>query len=446
MQAILSPRSAIRSRRKLRITREGWSYLFILGFIVIGSVLQQINLLVLLAGLMVAPFLLNWRVALNSIFQISVSRNLPDWTHAGNLMLIEFQIDNRRKLLPVWSVILADEIRHQELPKQQATRVECIVPQVDPGQSAYTNYRCYFGQRGIYQLGPTTVASRFPLGLVKAWYSELNQEELIVAPRLGTLTPAWRRRIASSAVGIRSSTRRRGTSQDEFFALRPWRSGDSRRAIHWRSTAKRRQLIVREFELHTDRDFALLLDLWSPEAAEATDTDQVELAISFVATVVAQLRQKIKGNIAIGLCGDTSAVYSDRVNRELARSVMQRLAALQAAAENSLATTVASIARSVSAAAPLIIVSTRAREAALADPSVSQVDAARQEIAASGWVTAGSPEFDDLFVLESPSEIAQTAKQIKPAPNEARPTAFRQLTNRLRRSTSREKPPLKSEP
>ena len=49
-------------RRITRLCPEGWYFLFVVTFIIGGAVLGQVNLLVVLAGLMVGPLLFNWRL------------------------------------------------------------------------------------------------------------------------------------------------------------------------------------------------------------------------------------------------------------------------------------------------------------------------------------------------------------------------------------------------
>ena len=53
-------------RRRAWLSREGWYYSFVLGFIVGGAVLRSINLLVALSGMMFALLFLNWRMVMAS--------------------------------------------------------------------------------------------------------------------------------------------------------------------------------------------------------------------------------------------------------------------------------------------------------------------------------------------------------------------------------------------
>lgn len=390
-----------RSRRHLRITREGWSFVFILCFIIIGSVLQQINLLVMLAGLMIAPLLFNWRIALNSIFQLTLKRQLPQWAHAGQTVLVEWSATNNRQLLPSWGIKITDSIWRSDISEKKATKIDAIFAQINPNAQNFASYRCHFGQRGIYHFGKAEVSSKFPLGLAKAWYTEHGVEDFVVAPKLGTLKDAWSKKLQSAAVGLRSASRLRGFSQDEFYALRPWRAGDSRRWIHWRSTARLGQPIVKQFDQQTDHDYAIALDLWQPADSAAEFIDTSESAVSFAATIVANVRQKVKGNIAIGLCGDKTATFSDRVTPEFTASIMRELAVIQPNSGDEIFDCLGQISRSVSASAPIIVVSTRSKDEVM--QKLDQHEDVKSIVMAATWIEVGSDEFQKLFELNNRS-------------------------------------------
>jgi uncharacterized protein (DUF58 family) len=105
--------------------------------------------------------------------------------------------------------------------------------------------------------------------------------------------------------GQRSWRRNQGPVEGDFYGLRDWRSGDSRRWIHWRSSAKRQELLVRQFEQHRSQDFVVLLDLFQrPGALSENHAERlVETAISFVATVLSEHCRRGGGRLTLGLAG-----------------------------------------------------------------------------------------------------------------------------------------------
>ena len=88
--------------RFITICQEGWYYLIVLGFIVGGAILREINLLYLLTGMLIGVMVLNARFVLISLRRLEVRRKLPDGVCAGDLLIVEIQATNRRKRLASW--------------------------------------------------------------------------------------------------------------------------------------------------------------------------------------------------------------------------------------------------------------------------------------------------------------------------------------------------------
>src|SRR6185295_12154455 len=100
----------------------------------------------------------------------------------------------------------------------------------------------------------------------------------------GRLTHEWTKVMRENAAGSQP-VRRRGLLEADFYGLRDWRAGDSRHWIHWRTSARRGALVVRQFEQRRSEDLALLVDLWQPGDANEQQMNDVETAVAFVATV-----------------------------------------------------------------------------------------------------------------------------------------------------------------
>lgn len=357
-------------RRHTRITYEGMSFLAILVFIVLGSILRQINLLVLLSGLMIAPFFFNWRISMKMLERVSFRREMPSWVHAGEPCTIQWRVSNDRTSVSSWEIRINDRVDPGGEGKKRFEEVDVILPQIIPGETVHGSYRCLMPLRGVYDFGPAVAISAFPVGLIRTKVRIKDCEQLIVAPSLGRLTDAWTRLTQSSAVGLRSSQRTRGASDDEFYAIRAWKSGDSTRKIHWRSTAKRGELLVKQFDQRTDRQYAVLLDFYGTPESNASDC---ELAASFMATVVRRMEQKVKGHGAVAIFGRQSAVYSQRLNRFLVAELMSQLATLQPTNSGNTADQIAEFYKSLPNDTTLIAISTRPIDAVEIGTDISRI-------------------------------------------------------------------------
>jgi uncharacterized protein (DUF58 family) len=110
--------------------------------------------------------------------------------------------------------------------------------------------------RGRYQLAPELVLED-PLGLVRA-HVVLDRSGLVrVEPRLVELGPAY-----SPAISRRDGMRRAfaANAGDGLAGVRDHEFGESLRRVHWRTTARRGRLTVREVEEHPREDMLVLLD------------------------------------------------------------------------------------------------------------------------------------------------------------------------------------------
>ncbi|MFN9183012.1 MAG: DUF58 domain-containing protein [Planctomycetota bacterium] len=389
------------SQPKVWLTREGWIFLVILLFVSAGSLLRNINLLMLMTGIMVAPLFLSWRGCLLMLRQLTARRTLPQQLFAGQTVQATWKVTNGRQVLPTWALTVLDQWRRAEAPRKEVAGIRAVLPRVRPGETNYATYQIHFPQRGQFFAGPAKLTSRFPIGLVAARIDLPEEDPVLVAPALGRLTASWDRRLMSHASGAEAIKRRRGAQDEEFFGLRQYRSGDSQRHIHWRATARSGQLMVKQFDSRSDRDFVLLLDLWLPEGDDQWERGWAEQGLSFAATVMAGLSSVIRGKVAIGICGRESVVLCDINSPQFLAEVWNELAVAQPAVEPELVSVLERVSREISGGTPFYVVSTRPRPVHLQDlagaaPHSGSLAAIEPWIR---WLEIDSDEFTELFVL-----------------------------------------------
>lgn len=97
-------------------------------------------------------------------------------------------------------------------------------------------------RRGWHEIGRIRISTTQPLGLVRAWSWLWPDVPLLVYP-----TPEAQAPPLPVAVGTPTGTRLHVLGE-ELHQLRPYRVGDARRAIAWKHSARRDNLLVREYE------------------------------------------------------------------------------------------------------------------------------------------------------------------------------------------------------
>ena len=134
------------------------------------------------------------------------------------------------------------------------------------------------GHRGRWPVGPLHIHRRDPFGVADLAGPLGSPVDVAVRPRTVEL-PAVGRAFATDL--DRTATGARAPSSDDV-ALRPYRTGDDLRRVHWRSSARRGELVVRQDERAARRPASVLLDL--PQ-----DDDAAEWSISLACSIALAL-------------------------------------------------------------------------------------------------------------------------------------------------------------
>lgn len=351
------------SPRIRKVTIEGLIFLALLACVLAAAMIRQIQLLLALFAMMVGLPLLNWRLARSTLRRLDIARRVPRSISAGDLLQVEVEATNRRRRLPSWALSIDDRIRRQGAPETEETiRARTLIPCVLPGASTKQSYRGRITRRGKYVFGPLRVSTRFPFGLVRGSVVFPQQHTLLVSPRLGRLTPLWQRLQQSSDVGTSNVARRQGLLEGDFYGLRDWRQGDSRRWIHWRTTARRQAPVVRQFEQQRNQDLVLIVELWQPALPTAADLDNVELAVSFAASIVADLCRRGGRTLWVATAAQDPQFNSGPASLALTREVMDALAVAEATSLDRLPGSVAKVLEVARPGANAIVISTRSIE------------------------------------------------------------------------------------
>lgn len=118
-------------------------------------------------------------------------------------------------------------------------------------------------KRGRLALGRITLSSQFPLGLFRAWSHVEPLSHCLVYPE-----PAAVRGLPPTTSIDAGTSGDRGQGHDDFASLRPYRSGDSLRHVHWKSVARGQPLQTKQFGGHHSEQLWLGWELLAPLPTE----------------------------------------------------------------------------------------------------------------------------------------------------------------------------------
>ena len=401
-------------RRRAWLTREGWYYLAVLAFIIGGAVLRSVNLLVILAGTMLAPLLFNWRLVMASLMGLSIRRQLPAQISAGEGLTVEIYVGNTRRWMSSWLVVVEDWVdwaakqtgnrvqgtaastSSRRLFRSDAIHAQALITHAPAGGQGVGTYRLTLHRRGRYRFGPLRVSTRFPLGLVRGQMTLPVTDELVVSPRLGRLLPVWTNLLQAEQVGDERRHPQRGMSEGDYYGLRPWQSGDSLRWVHWRTTAKLGRPIVKQFERRRSRDVALVLDPWIPARPTEEQQGLAELAISFAATALHDISSRGHSRLTIAIAGRDPACHTGPASALFCEELLAALAEIPLSDQPSLSAALDQALEAAPRGSRLIVVSSRpADHPSLAD-STADLPIDPDDLA---WIDTSSDQLDALFSL-----------------------------------------------
>jgi uncharacterized protein (DUF58 family) len=308
--------------------------------LLIGALLRNINLLVAIFALMLAAFIWHWRAGVVSLRRLTLRRRSPRQAAAGEAITVELLANNGRRRRASWAVVVEDTIRRED-SSEPPLAVRVVFSRVGPRDDATQTYQGQLARRGRYTFGPLIASTRFPMGLVRHTVLLQAPQSLIVVPRQGRLSARWRQWEQQSLQGDRSVSHRVGTAEGDFHSLRPYRSGDKRHLIHWRTSARQGRLMVRQFERPQAHDLAIFLDLWQPAKTDvaheaAAHQETVELAVSLAATIIAERCHRNGSRLLLGVSGVKPALVRGAASLALLADAMQALAVAEASASDGL--------------------------------------------------------------------------------------------------------------
>jgi uncharacterized protein (DUF58 family) len=215
-------------------------------------------------------------------YRLSCSRRLdPPRVEAGRTATVRLRLDNVSRL-PSGVLLMEDA-----LPYTLGGRPRFVLDKVEPRGVRDVTYPVRADTRGRYRVGPLAVRLTDPFGLCELTRSFSSTDDLIVTPVISALPGV--RLGGDWAGGGDSTTRSIAASGADDAATREYRHGDDLRKVHWRSTARTGELMVRREEQPFQSRATLLLDGRLNAHRGEGPGSSYEYAVSAVASIAVAL-------------------------------------------------------------------------------------------------------------------------------------------------------------
>lgn len=256
--------------------------LFLLAaFILFAAWNRGLNLLYGMFALLVATTLLAHLFPRLMLRGISVNRSYPKSVIEGESLLLEVTLVNRS----AFARRMIEVVDRVPPAAEDERRPMSFVAKLAGRERRNYRYELRCDLRGEHSLGPLTVRSGFPLGIVtRERLLPDTVSSLLVYPSMFPIVSLPL--AASGNLPLRGAVAvsRAGGSED-FSGTREYRRGDSPRFIHWPSTARHGEMIVKEFEMRAATEVTIVLDLHKHAQIGSGKESTLEYAVKIAASI-----------------------------------------------------------------------------------------------------------------------------------------------------------------
>jgi uncharacterized protein (DUF58 family) len=237
--------------------------------------------------------------------------------HVGEELRVTYTLRNTSRLPKPW----LEAHNPTTLPAGLPGRVLGLGPRAERSWLI----RAPLMRRGHFRIEPLNIRTGDPFGFFEAQAAVGQGVTVVVYPMIERL-PLWRLPPAGIE-GTHAHAERTLQATPLATTVRPWAPGDAYSRIHWRSTARHGDIVVKDFDLEQTADAWIFLDLQHAVQAGAGDDSTVEVAVRAAASIA---DKAILENRSVGLTtnGRHQAVLpADRGGRQQAK-IMSLLAAV----------------------------------------------------------------------------------------------------------------------
>jgi uncharacterized protein (DUF58 family) len=262
-----------------------------------GLALGQRTLLSIGGVLIILP-LLSMLATGRTRYRVRCVRQItPARVPAGQTASVSIRLDNASRL-PTGLLLAEDTV-----PYTLGARPRFILDRIEPGGTRRLSYPLQSDVRGKFPVGPLYLHVADTFGLVRLGSRAAPGGTLVVTPAITALPRTALAGTWLGEGGTRASTA--AAAGEDDVVPRAYRDGDELRRVHWRSTARHGELMVRREEQRWRNRAVLFLDTRSTGHAGRGPASSFEYAVSAAASIGVHLaREGIDGEFVT----DTGAV------------------------------------------------------------------------------------------------------------------------------------------
>lgn len=246
--------------------------------VVLGQpALNRVGVLILALPLITAAVLGRSR------YRLALTRAVsPQLIVAGSPARVDLALTNEGRT-PSGVLLLEDQV-----PYALGTRPRFVLEGIGRGWKRNVSYQVRSDVRGRFEIGPMSVRVTDPFGLVELGRAFHTTVPLIVTPRTTPLQTISLGGGWSGSGDNRPRTSATGSAED--VTVRDYRRGDDLRRVHWRSSARTGELMVRREEQPLPSRVSVLIDNRACAHRGQSIASSLETAVSSAASIAVHLQ------------------------------------------------------------------------------------------------------------------------------------------------------------
>ena len=324
-------------------------WLLAAGLLLVTGIVKAINLVIVLAYLLVGLWVINLALAPRAMRGLT-ARRLPRAPVFARTP-VEWGIEIRDAGPSVGSCVVEE--------RTAGAMASWLIVRSVPGGVFRLRARLTFSSRGKHRVEPFVGISGYPFGLFRRSVELLPAEEIIVLPKParvdGERLRAWLLRAWAGRDNEQRRLRRVVDREAEIHGLRDYRVGDPQRRIHWKATARRNRLTVREYEDAAPPRLLLVVDPWLPPDPSADDRRRLEEVLSLAAGVCREWRRESGARLALVITGPVPTVVDGPPGTGVTERMLERLAVETGGPDSDVGLAMGELSRAARAAPALVV-------------------------------------------------------------------------------------------
>jgi uncharacterized protein (DUF58 family) len=312
----------------LQVTAGGVVFVSIYAVVAFAAWNTGNNLLFLIFSVLTSTLFVAWSAGRVSLRDLLVSARFPDHIFAGDPAPVIVTVNNTKRVLPSFSVVVEARSRleaekgrgfFRRRRARELKKVLAYFMYVPRRSTVEQRVEQTFGRRGRVLVNGFEISTRFPFGFFRLRRRlRARDVEIVVYPKPEALSDELH--LLPIDAGSREAERR-GTGH-ELHSLREYQPLDDVRHIDWKATARQKRLIVREFTAEDERRVHVALDDFVGAGDGADARERFERAVTLAASLVAHFIEE-RAEVSL-TCGGEELRYG--AGREHLYAALRRLA------------------------------------------------------------------------------------------------------------------------